>query len=98
MKKVAVIGATGRLASVVINEMLEKGILVKALVRNIEKAKKLLPSEVEIIEADATKQSIINILDTKTFDIIIDDGSHMTQDQIGTFNLLKGKMNKGFGQ
>lgn len=52
MKKVAVIGATGRLASVVINEMVEKGIFVKALVRNIEKAKKLLPSEVEIIEAD----------------------------------------------
>lgn len=52
-------------------------------------------NNVEIIQADATKESIINILDNKTFDIIIDDGSHMTQDQIGTFNLLKGKMNKG---
>jgi len=52
MKKIAVIGATGRLAPMVIKEMIENGIAVKALVRNTEKAKKVLPSEVEIVLAD----------------------------------------------
>lgn len=54
MIKVAVIGATGRLAPMVIREMIANGIYVKALVRNIEKAKKILPNKVEIIEADLT--------------------------------------------
>ena len=52
MKKVAVIGATGRLAPMVINEMIENGIFVRALVRNKEKASKLLPTSVEIATAD----------------------------------------------
>ena len=52
MLKVAVIGATGRLAPVVINEMIANGFTVKALVRNTEKAAKMLPKEVELIKAD----------------------------------------------
>lgn len=61
MIKVAVIGATGRLAPMVIKEMLENGFTVKALVRNKEKAKKLLPTEVEIIKADLEDvQSLIS--------------------------------------
>lgn len=50
-------------------------------------------NKVEIIEADATKEGIVNILDKK-FDIVIDDSSHVTQDQLDTFALLKNKMNK----
>lgn len=61
MKKVAVIGATGRLAPKVIKEMIENGITVKALVRNTEKAKKTLPSEVEIVLANLEDlDSLIN--------------------------------------
>ncbi len=52
-------------------------------------------NEVAIIEADATKANFLKAIEFKTFDIIIDDGSHMTQDQLDTFDLLKGKMNKG---
>lgn len=52
-------------------------------------------NQVDIIQADATKASFLDHIKNKTFDIIIDDGSHMTQDQIDTFKLLKGKMNKG---
>lgn len=52
MKKIAVIGATGRLAPVVIKEMIKNNIEVKALVRNPAKAAKVLPSEVEIVKAD----------------------------------------------
>jgi 23S rRNA U2552 (ribose-2'-O)-methylase RlmE/FtsJ len=57
------------------------------------------PSEykngVKIIEADATKESFLKHIEGETFDIIIDDGSHITNDQIATFEMLKGKMNKG---
>lgn len=53
-------------------------------------------NKVELIQADATKANFIKELnDEVKFDIIIDDGSHMTNDQIATFELLKGRMNKG---
>lgn len=52
-------------------------------------------NKVKIIEADATKYNFLKEIEGATFDIIIDDGSHQTQDQLDTFNLLKGKMNKG---
>lgn len=52
-------------------------------------------NEVIIIEDDATKQAFADRFEVTTFDVIIDDGSHMTQDQIDTFNLLKGKINPG---
>lgn len=52
-------------------------------------------NDVAILEADATKANFLKTIEFKTFDIIIDDGSHMTQDQLDTFDLLKGKMNKG---
>lgn len=48
MKKVAVLGATGRLALIVINEMIKNGFEVKALVRNKAKAAQLFSPEVEI--------------------------------------------------
>jgi len=48
-------------------------------------------NHVLIIQTDATKQ----ISFPYSFDIIIDDGSHMENDQVTTFNLLKGKMNPG---
>lgn len=52
-------------------------------------------NEVAIIEADATKANFLKAIEFKTFDIVIDDSSHVTQDQLDTFNLLKNKMNKG---
>lgn len=57
-------------------------------------------NHIYLIAADATKPDIVEILDNECwkdckFNIIIDDGSHMTADQIQTFNLLKGNMNPG---
>lgn len=46
------------------------------------------------IENAATPKFLDVIGDTK-FDIIIDDGSHVLQDQIDSFNLLKDRMNPG---
>jgi 23S rRNA U2552 (ribose-2'-O)-methylase RlmE/FtsJ len=52
-------------------------------------------NEVAIVEADATKLDFLNLIKDTMFDVIIDDGSHMEKDQVNTFNMLKGKMNKG---
>lgn len=49
-------------------------------------------NDVHVLQLDATKAVIAP---SNGFDIIIDDGSHMEADQIKTFQLLKGKMNKG---
>lgn len=66
-----------------------------SLVFNREDADAGNNNAVYLIEADATKPDIVDKLKNWTFDIIVEDGSHMTQDQITTFNLLKGKLNKG---
>jgi len=50
--KIAVIGATGRLAPVVVKQMCKEGLSLRALVRDVEKARKLLPAEVELVKAD----------------------------------------------
>lgn len=54
MKKVAIIGATGRLAPVVITQLIKDGFQVRAIVRNPEKAAAMLPKQVEIVKADLT--------------------------------------------
>lgn len=67
-------------------------------------------NRVYVMEADATNQQFIKdifaygctnddsirlSIKNQKFDVIIDDGSHMAEDQIATFNLLKGYMNTG---
>jgi hypothetical protein len=52
-------------------------------------------NDVKVLELDATKPFFSNIFNDNRFDIVIDDGSHVTSDQIATFNLLKTKMKKG---
>lgn len=52
-------------------------------------------NKIEIIEADATKRDFLSHIKGKTFDVVIDDASHVTADQIATFNLLKPYMKKG---
>lgn len=46
------------------------------------------PPLVTLIQADATKPEVLEKLGAATFDIIIDDGSHMQADQEVTFRLL----------
>lgn len=47
-----------------------------------------------IIEADATRPDINGLIEG-SFDIIIDDGSHMEADQATTFRLLRDRIKKG---
>jgi hypothetical protein len=52
-------------------------------------------NKVEIIEADATKPGFLGQMGKWKFDIIVDDGSHMEQDQMASFELLKPFMKPG---
>lgn len=52
-------------------------------------------NDVAILEADATKANFLKAFKYKQFDIVVEDGSHQTQDQIDTFNLLKPYMKDG---
>lgn len=47
---------------------------------------------IHIIESDATNPEFLNQIRDYKFNIIIDDGSHVTSDQVDTFNLLRHKM------
>ncbi len=59
MKKITIIGATGQLGKPVAQELSKKGVKIKAIVRDIEKAKEILPEQVEIVYGDVSdKESL----------------------------------------
>lgn len=49
----------------------------------------------KLIQEDATRPSLLDKLGDKTFDVVIDDGSHKLEDQKISFNILKNRMNPG---
>lgn len=49
----------------------------------------------QLIQGDATQPAILDQLGDRTFDVVIDDGSHALEDQRRTFEILKGRMNQG---
>lgn len=58
MTKIAVIGATGVLGRALIPMLVKSGHQVRALVRSVEKAKKLFPQDIEIAECDLLAPNI----------------------------------------
>jgi hypothetical protein len=54
----------------------------------------LTMSGVSILQCDATNNSLTEQLENKTFDVILDDGSHLIDHQVSSFNLLKSRVNK----
>ena len=53
--KAFVAGATGQTGRRIVQELVNKNIPVRALVRNLEKGKEVLPSEVELVTGDVSK-------------------------------------------
>lgn len=49
----------------------------------------------DIIQADATKLEFLEKIKDYEFDLVVEDGDHLTSSQIATFNLLKGKIKAG---
>lgn len=76
------------------DEYFEKSVIIGCDISVVFERKEY-KNTVMLIENDATKAEFLNQIPNLTFDVIVDDGSHITQDQIDTFNILKGKMNKG---
>ena len=61
-----------------------------------DEAKPLLENpRYQLIYQDATKPEILPYLEGMKFDVIIDDGSHMFNDQVDSFNLLKSFVKPG---
>lgn len=52
-------------------------------------------NDVTLIAADATKPEFLEKIKDFDFQIVVEDSSHQTQDQLDIFNLLKHKMKKG---
>jgi uncharacterized protein YbjT (DUF2867 family) len=67
--KVFVAGATGETGRRIVQELVKRNLAVKALVRDLEKGKKLLPAEVELVVGDvlAVDQFADKIQDCNTF-------------------------------
>ncbi|MEI7503992.1 MAG: NAD(P)H-binding protein, partial [Paludibacter sp.] len=63
MKNITVIGATGMIGIPVTNELVKAGFNVTALVRDVEKARKILPSSINFIKGDIESvESIVSAL------------------------------------
>ena len=56
-KVVGLIGATGGVGRLCCAALLEQGVSVRAIVRDVQKAKGLLPADCEFVEADMCKPS-----------------------------------------
>ncbi len=50
---------------------------------------------VRIIQADATSSTFLDCIGDDKFDVIIDDGSHMHNDQMASFRMLESRMKTG---
>ncbi|BDD03985.1 SDR family oxidoreductase [Aureibacter tunicatorum] len=57
MKKLTIIGATGSLGLPITKQLSQKGIQVKAVVRDVESAKKKLPKGVEVVYGDVSDKA-----------------------------------------
>ncbi|XVE88238.1 hypothetical protein DITRI_Ditri19aG0053800 [Diplodiscus trichospermus] len=56
---ILVVGATGGVGRRVVNNLMKKGLPVRALVRNEEKARRMLGPDIELIVGDITKESTL---------------------------------------
>jgi uncharacterized protein YbjT (DUF2867 family) len=59
MKKITVIGATGTIGIPVTKELVKAGFEVTALVRDIDKAKQILPNEIRFVKGDLKNKASI---------------------------------------
>ncbi|NOI57901.1 SDR family oxidoreductase [Vibrio coralliilyticus] len=95
-KKLTIIGATGFLSTTITHQLASNGVAIKAIVRDIEKAHKLLPDDVEFVEGDVSDiQSLTRALaGTNTLYIhlnteIVDDDISFYTEREGVRNIVE---------
>ncbi|OJJ18698.1 NmrA family transcriptional regulator [marine bacterium AO1-C] len=96
MDQIGVIGATGMLGKPVVKELLKAGFAVKVLVRDTQKASKVLPAEVTLIQGDLkdiTKiETFVNQVDTLYLNLSVKPESrqkHFQPEREGIQNIAK---------
>ena len=58
-KRIVVIGGTGTMATAVVQEMVAHGFSTTALIRDLDKAKQLLPAEVKFVVGDLNNRTVL---------------------------------------
>jgi len=59
--KVLVAGATGQTGRRIVAELMQQGVSVRAMVRNLEKGKEILPPEVELVFGDVLQPASLQV-------------------------------------
>ncbi len=104
-KFLTVVGATGYLSVHIIRRLVEQGVNVKAVVRNLEKAKELLPESVELVYGDVEdpqsldkafegSQALYIHLNTETLDTTLP----FYQEREGVKNIVEAAKKNGVTQ
>ncbi|HKJ40823.1 MAG TPA: NAD(P)H-binding protein, partial [Sunxiuqinia sp.] len=75
-KQLSVIGATGKLGIPMIHRLIQQGIEVTAIVRNVEKANETLPAEVKLVEGDLKDVDSLNRALKNTGTLYLNSSTH----------------------
>lgn len=92
--QVLVVGATGQTGKHIVKELVKRNIAVTALVRNLDKAEELLPSETKLVLGDVTKPDTITQAISDCDMLICATGAAPSFDFTGPFQVdLQGTKN-----
>ena len=85
--KALVAGATGKTGQNIVKQLVQKNIAVKALVRNLEQAKEILPPEAELVVGDVLKPETIKTALTDCSVLLCATGASPSLDPTGPYQV-----------
>ncbi|MEM8807704.1 MAG: SDR family oxidoreductase [Cyanobacteria bacterium P01_G01_bin.38] len=85
--KALVVGATGQTGYRIVKQLVEKGIPVRAVVRDLTKAKELLPKEVEVVTGDVLEPSTIRAAISDCTVLVCATGAQPSLDVTGPYKV-----------
>ncbi|MDJ0631972.1 MAG: SDR family oxidoreductase [Xenococcaceae cyanobacterium MO_188.B29] len=85
--KALVAGATGQTGRNIVKQLVEKDIPVKALVRNLEQAKEILPPEAELVVGDVLKPETLTTALTDCSVLLCATGASPSLDPTGPYQV-----------
>lgn len=85
--KVLVAGATGQTGRNIVKQLVQKNISVRALVRNLEQAKTILPPEAELVVGDVLKPETLKTAITDCNALLCATGASPSLDPTGPYQV-----------
>ena len=85
--KALVAGATGQTGRSIVKQLIQKDIPVKALVRNLEQAKEILPPEAELVVGDVLKPETLTTALTDCSVLLCATGASPSLDPTGPYQV-----------